>query len=91
MPLLHSTEVVTGWTLVLRDLMRGTFRPVPIDEEPQPLDYDRYERHVVPARVINDQVDFGLHEITRACQCRPRIEHDHFDEPIVVHEDRKAQ
>ena len=77
------------WATAIKDTHTGKVRLMLEEDRGTKMDLDRFERHVVPCQQEGREVVFGVHNFTRGCQCRPRIELDNYGYEVVIHEDRK--
>lgn len=76
------------WAIALKDTVNGQIRLVEEDNLGGLCDLKRFERHIVPFTEVGDEMRFGVHDFTRNCICRPRIDVEDGYE-MIVHEDRK--
>jgi len=74
------------WTLAIEDHKAGKTRLVAEDEKILHDNQDYGDAHVVPCTENGDEYDFGAHEFTRHCYCRPRIQLEPGKRPLIIHE-----
>lgn len=77
------------WTVAIKDMETGVIRLMLEEDRNTTMDLDRFERHVVPYWEEGDVMRFSVHDFTRSCYCRPRIEFDDHGYELVIHGDRK--
>lgn len=84
---IHRSDTSSGWCVAFNDTKeKKIFLVEEGDEWPIEL---HIERHVVPYVQSGDEMLFGVHDFTRQCVCRPRIEHSEWGGVVIIHWNRK--
>ena len=76
------------WCLAIREVETGRIRLLEHEENISADDPKYADLHVVPFTEKDDEMLFGMHDFTRECVCRPRIEVEPGERPMVIHEER---